>query len=243
MNSRMHLMAASALVAFAADGASAGVSGTTGVAAPAATVAEFEFPNLEGKHLFDCALIPSETRLDFLKGAVRSYIANRLNGVHTRHLKDEKVAAWNAYDEATKADALQTVVPKPEGEKPGEPDYLDAYNRAIADLTAGTVRRQSAEPKARKTKDPLVSVVTEVVAREVFESRRVADPKFTYLHAKKEVGTDGIAYLNALIDAKVEGGADRTALEKMRDTKYVNPAKAMLGISTTKAVSDLPSIL
>jgi hypothetical protein len=218
----------------------------TAPAAPAAvsaSVAEFEFPNLTGKRSFDCALVPTDVRLDFLKGAIRTYIANRLNGVHTRHLKDETVAAWNAYDEATKADALQTVVPKPDGERPAAPDYEDAYTRAIADLTAGSVRRQSAEPKPRKTKDPLISVVTEVVAREVFESRRAADPKYSYLHAKKEVGVDGIVYLNALIDAKVAGGADRAALEKMRDTKYINPAKAMLGITTTKAVTDLPSIL
>jgi hypothetical protein len=211
-------------------------------AAALSTVAEFEFPNLEGKRSFDCATIPGNVRLDFLFGAVRAYIANRLNGVHTRHLKDEAVAAWIAYDEAVKADPLQSVVPKPEGERPGEPDYEDAYNRAVADLVAGNIRRQSAEPKARKTKDPLVSVVSEVVAREVFESRRAADPKYSYLKAKAEVG-DGIAYLNKLIDAKVEAGAPRADLEKMRDTKYINPAKAMLGISTTKAVSELPSIL
>lgn len=207
------------------------------------TIAEFEFPNLPGKHAFDCAEVPGEVRLDFLKGAVRAYIANRLNGVHTRHQKDEKVAAWFAYDEATKADALQTAVPKPAFDRPAEPDYQEAFTRAVADLKAGNVRRQSAEPKARKTKDPLISVVTEVVVREVFESRRAADPKYTFLAAKSEVGGDGVAYLNKLIEAKVEGGADRSQLEKMRDVKYINPAKAMLGISTTKAVSELPSIL
>lgn len=213
-------------------------------AAPLSTIAEFEFPNLAGKRSFDCTLVPAEVRLDFLKGALRSYIANRLNGVHTRHLKDEKVAAWNAYDEATKADALQTVVTKPEGDRPAEPDYEVAYARAIEDLTKGDVRRQgTGEPKARKTRDPLIGVVTDVVVREVFDSRRAADPKYTYLHAKKEVGPDGVAYLNALIDAKVEGGASRPDLEKMLATKYIGPAKAMLGITATKAVSDLPSIL
>lgn len=216
--------------------------GTT-TPAVAASVAEFEFPNIEGKLSFDCAEIPADTRLTFLKGAVRSYIANRLNGVHTRHHKDENVIAWHAYEEASKADPLQTVVAKPEGERPGEPDYMDAYNRAIADLKAGNVRRQSDEPKARKTKDPLISVVTEVVVREVFESRRAADPKYTFLKAKQEVGADGIAYLNNLINIKVEGGADRTALEKMRDTKYINPAKAMLGQTTNKTLNELPSIL
>lgn len=216
--------------------------------APAAPVvnpaiAEFEFPNLTGKRSFDCTTIPSDVRLTFLKGAVRAYIANRLNGVHTRYLKDPNVAAWNAYDEATKADPLQTVVPQPTAGRPAEPNYDEAYTRATADLASGAVRRQSDEPKVKKTKDPLVSVVTDVVAREVFESKRAADPKYTYIKAKAEVGTDGIAYLNALIDAKVEGGADRTALEKMRDTKYINPAKAMLGLTTSKATDALPSIL
>lgn len=238
--------AASALATVChADDGSAGAVGAGTPPAPAVSVAEFEFPQFaEGtKHSFDCALIPAETRLDFLKGAVRSYIANRLNGVHTRHQKDEQVIAWNEYDAATKADPLQSVVAKPEGDRPTEPDYQEAYDRAIADLIAGNVRKQSAEPKARKTKDPLTSVVTEAVVREVYDSRRATNPKYSFLEAKKEVGGDGIAYLNRLIDAKVEGGGDRGALEKMRDTRYVNPAKAMLGITTTKAVGELPSIL
>lgn len=232
-------MASAASMCFADDG-----SATPSGPAPVASVAEFEFPNLEGKRSYDCALIPADTRLDFLKSAVRNYIANRLNGVHTRYERDEKVIAWKAYDEATKADALQTAVPKPEGDRPAAPDYEEAYTRAIADLTAGNVRKVGAEPKPRKTKDPLVATVTDVVVREVFASRKAADPKYTFLAAKKEVGSDGIAYLNALIDAKVEAGANRADLEKMRDTKYINPAKAMLGITALGGkASELPSIL
>lgn len=244
------------IAALCANAALAGICSMTDAAGPATAsdptpapatvspgVTEWEFPNLTGKRSFDVALIPSEVRLDFLKGAARNYVANRLNGVNTRHQKDPKVAAWNAYDEATKADALQTVVPKPDGERPALPDYEDAYTRAIADLTAGNVRKQSAEPKARATKDPLVKTVTDVVTREVYESRRAADAKYSYLTAKKEVGADGIAYLNAMIDAKVAAGGDRAQLEKMRDTKYVNPAKAMLGLTTTKGQDALPSIL
>lgn len=247
MRSLHHFASVSAMACLAADGAVAG----TDTAVPAPTVAEFEFPQFpEGtKFSFDCATIPPEVRLDFLKGAVRSYVANRLNGVHTRHQKDPAVAAWFSYDEATKADPLQTAVPKPDGDRPADPDFNDALTRAFADLQAGNIRKQGAEPKARKTRDPLTSVVTEVVAREVFDSRRAQDPKYTYLKAKAEVGTDGVAYLNKLIDAKVgalpeaEQAAMRAQLEKMRDVKYINPAKAMLGISATKAVSELPSIL
>lgn len=236
------LLGSSMLHAFANFDAAAADAGTA-APTPASPIAEFEFPNLPGKVSFDVSTVPADVRLDFLKNAIRSYIANRLNGVHTRHEKDAAVIAWNAYDEASKADPLQSQVAKPTGDRPADPDYAEAYSRAIADLQAGSIRRQGGEPKARKTRDPLTGIVTEVVAREVFDSRRVADPKYTYIKAKAEVGADGIAYLNALIDAKVAAGADRAALEKMRDTKYINPAKAMLGISTTKAVSELPSIL
>lgn len=213
-------------------------------AAAPSTIAEFEFPSLPGQKLaFDCALVPAETRLDFLKGAIRSYIANRLNGVHTRHEKDEKVMAHNAYDAAIKADPLQSAVPKPEGDRPSAPDYKEAYDRAVKDLQEGKVRRQGDEPKAKKSKDPVIGTVTDVVTREVFNSRRAADPKYTFINARAEVGVDGVAYLNRMIEAKVEGGADRKQLETLRDEKYINPAKAMHGLLTNKKTSDLPSIL
>jgi hypothetical protein len=217
--------------------------GAAPAATPASPIAEFEFQNIDGKVSFDCATIPGETRLDFLKGAVRSYIANRLNGVHTRHEKDEKVVAWKAYDEASKADPLQSAVPKPEGDRPAAPDYKDALTRALDDLTKGNVRKVGAEPKARKTKDPLVAVVTDAVVREVFASKKAANAKYTYLEAKKEVGADGVEYLNRMIEAKVAGGVDRALLTKMLDEKYIGPAKAMLGITSSKKVSELPSIL
>lgn len=223
--------------------------------APAATgVAEFEFPNLTGKQSFDCALIPANVRLDFLKSAVRAYIANRLNGVHTRYEKDPVVTAWAAYDAATKADPLQSVVPQPTNARPAQPDYAAAYAACIADLTAGNVRRAGAtgEPKARKIKDPLISTVTDVVVRAVYDAKRATDAKYSFLSAKAEVGPDGVAYLNKLIDAKVAAAAaldptteaaTRTALEKVRDQQYINPAKAMLGLTTAKGLADLPSIL
>jgi hypothetical protein len=211
--------------------------------APASTVAEFSFPHLEGPFSFDCALVPPDTRLDFLKGALRAYIANRLNGVHTRHEKDPVVAAWSAYDEAQKSDPMQSLVPVPTTPRPAAPNYQEAYDRAIADLIAGNVRRVGDEPKARKVKDPLVATVTDAVVREVYKSRRAADPKYTFLAARKEVGPDGIQYLNDAIEARVAAGADRAALEKSRDTRYINPAKAILGLTTAKGQSDLPSVL
>lgn len=217
---------------------------STPAAAPAASTATFTFPNMDGERSFDCALIPADTRLDFLKQAVRNYIANRLNGVHTRYEKQDAVIAWTAYDEAAKADPLQSAVAKPTVDRPGPPDYDTAYAAAIDALSKGEVRKSGGEPKARATKDPLIATVTDVVVREVFASRRAADSSYTYLKARAEVGKDGVAYLNAMIATKVAAGADQAALEKMRDTKYINPAKAMLGITSLGGkASELPSIL
>jgi hypothetical protein len=205
-------------------------------------IAEFDFPGL-GKVQFDCATIPAEARLDFLKGAVRSYIANRLNAATTRHQKDDLVAAWVAYDAATAADALQTIVPRPEKEKPGEPDLRETYDRAVADLQAGAIRRQGGEPKARKTKDPLISLVTDAVVRAIFDTRRAADPKYSFFEARKEVGVDGVEYLAKMIEEKVAAGGDRAALEKSLEDRYIGPAKRILGRVTDKKNAELPSIL
>lgn len=217
----------------------------TAAAAPAAAdpVLAFTLPNLPGNHSFDVSTIPADVRLDLLKGAVRSYVANRVNSTHQRHQKDPAVLAWFSYDEAVKADPLQTAVATPAGERPADPDLNGALSRAYADLVVGNVRKQSDEPKARTRKDPLIALVTKAVVRDVFEARKAADPKYSYLSASKEVGTDGIAYLNQMIETKAAAGVDRTALEKMRDNKYVNPAKVMLGITENKSLKDLPSIL
>jgi hypothetical protein len=216
--------------------------------APAApvlnAVASFEFPQLGAAKVdFDVRQIPDGVRLDFLKGAVRAYIANRLNAAAARHVKDETVAAWAAYEEATKADALQTIVPMPTSPKPADPDYTAVYTRAVEDLKTGTIRKQGETPKARKTKDPLIALVTDVVVRAVYDNERQQNPKYSFFEARKAVGVDGIAYLDAAIEAKVAAGADRAALEKSRDEKYINPAKAMLGMTTTKKQEGLPSIL
>ena len=213
-------------------------------AADAGTVISFELPNLPGTHTFDCATIPAEARLDLLKGATRSYIANRVNAAFQRHQKDEDVKAWAAYDEAVKADPLQSAVAMPTTERPAAPDLAGALARALEDLTKGEIRRQGkGEPKARVRKDPLVALVTKAVVKDVYESDKATDPKASYLSAQKKVGPDGIAYLNALIEAKVAAGVDRAALEKMREEKYIKPAKLMLGITENKAIKELPSIL
>ena len=207
-------------------------------------ILKFSLPHLDGEHTFDVQSVPAETRLDLLKGAIRAYVANRVNSTYQRHQKDTDVLAWGSYDEATKADPLQTIVSQPTNPRPAAPDLAGALAKALADLAAGNTRRMGdGEPKARVRKDPLIALVTQSVVRDVFEARKSQDSKYTFLAAKAEVGSDGIAYLNAQIEAKVALGVDRTALEKMRDQKYVGPAKTMLGLSDTKSIRELPSIL
>jgi hypothetical protein len=214
-------------------------------AAPAPnTVLETEYPNLPGKRTMDCTVIPADVRLDFLKGAVRAYIANRLNSLQTRYQKDPNVVAWNAFKEASKADPLQTVVPRPNVSEPEIPNFAEAYERAVKDLTEGKVRRQSDEPKApKKTRDPLTAVITDAVIREVYDARKATDNKYTYIMARAEVGPDGLAYLDKMIAIKVAAGADEAQLQKMKETRYVQPCKMMLGLTVNKAAQGLPSIL
>lgn len=212
-------------------------------AAPASTVIELDIPGLS-KRSFDAATIPGDARLALLFSGVHRYIANRVNAAVQRHNKDEAVIAWTAYDNAQKADPMQSAVPQPTVERPAAPDLEDAYKRAVEALTSGEIRRRGdGSPRARKTVDPLVKLVTQSVVREVYEARKAADATYTYLKAQQEVGADGVAYLNKLIDAKVEAGAVRADLEKMRDVRYINPAKIMLGQTDTKAIKELPSIL
>lgn len=206
------------------------------------TVMIAEYPGLEGQKSFDCATIPAATRLHFLKLGVRNYIANRLNQATVRHNKSELVAAWKAYEAATAADPLQSAVPKPETAAPVL-ELAKLYAEAEADLVAGNFRAKgTGETKKREVKDPLVKTVTDIVTRQVYDLRKATDPKFSFIDARKEVGTDGIAYLNAQIEAKVAQGVDRAALEKMMEAKYIGPAKLALGITDNKTIAGLPSL-
>ena len=208
------------------------------------TVVSAEYPGFTGKVDFDCAEIAASARLDLLKDATARYIRNRLNQVQVRHNKDERVIAWDNFDKANEVDPLQSAIAKPEFDRPAEPDYQAAFYAAITALREGTIRKQgTGERKERKRVDPLVKLVTEAVVREWYESRRATDPKYTYPMAKKDVGPDGVAFLNGRIETMVAAGGNRADLEKMRDTKYINPVKITLGLTETKATKELPSLL
>lgn len=219
----------------------------TAAPAPAPAVAadpilKFSIPNIEGEHSFDVTTVPGDARLQLLKGAIRDYIRNRVNSTFQRHAKDEKVVAWSAYDEAVKADPLQSAVAKPEGDRPAAADLAGSMAAAIEALTKGDIGRRSGEGTPRERKDPLTVAVTKAVVRDLFDATKLQNPKYTYLQAQKDVGTDGVAYLNARIDTMVEAGADRAPLEKMRDEKYVKPMRIMLGLDVNKTLSALPSL-
>ena len=223
----------------------------TETAAPAApnTVHKFTVPGLEGERSLDVATIPVDTRFNLLFGAVAGYIKNRVNATAQRHAKDAAVIAWGAYDAAQTNDPMQTLVPKPEGERPAPADLEASYAAAVKALLEGEIRRQTGETKTRAPKDPVISLVTEQVVREVFNAGKAADPKYTFLKAKADVGADGVAYLNKTIAAKVAAApeADQpallAALEKMRDERYVKPAQLMAGVNVAKGAKELPSIL
>lgn len=194
----------------------------------------FQIPNTETQIGIDLSTIPAETRMQLLQSATRAYVVNSVNQAHMRANKAN--AAFDAYDEAMKADPLQTAVAKPEGERTTA-DLLSVASAARQRLYDGDVRKQgdgSAKPKA--TKDPLVKLVTDAVLREVFEKNK-ATSGYKWTDAVKTVGGDGIAYLNSQIDTLVAGGRDRAELEKFRDARYITPAKLMLGQSSSKATS------
>lgn len=179
----------------------------------------------------DLTKIPASVRLDFLKGAVLDYAKNAVNQAKIRHNKAN--APFEAYAAATAADPLQTAVPKPEGEA-AVLDLIPTATAARDRLYSGEIRRMGGEPKARATVDPLAKMITDAVVRELHTKQKAVVQGYKWTDAVKEVGNDGLAYLNAKIDALVEAGGDRAALEKFRDTRYVAPAEMMLGRKNTK---------
>lgn len=211
------------------------------------------------KLTIDLSAIPADARLELLKSQVRTFVTNRVNVANVR--ANKALAPWLAFDAAMAADPLQTAVAKPDGERPAALDTFAKASEAIADLLKGEVRQQArrGEGKSRAPRDPLVAAVTPIVTRAVFEANKARNATvavegkparpYTYPDAVKEVGGDGIAYLNKQIDAKVsaapaaEQAKLRADLEKNRDSRYIEPAKTMIGTKLTKAQSDLPSIL
>jgi len=196
----------------------------------------FRIPNTETDISIVLGNIPADIRLDMLKKSVKDYVMNSVNQANVRANKAN--APFDQYDEAIKADPLQTAVPKPTGERV-VPDLIGTAAAARERLYKGEVRKVGeGEGKTRERVDPLTQMVTKAVVTELFDKKKALDSKYKIMDAQKEVGKDGIAYLKAKIAEKVATGADEAALNKFMEDRYIKPAKLMLGQSTTKATAD-----
>jgi hypothetical protein len=207
--------------------------------APAATDNTFVFPipnsnDGAGKEVnisVELDKIPPAVRLDMLKNAVRAYVNNSVNQENMRTAKAN--AAFDAYDAAQAADALQTAVAKPEGERKVA-DLLTTAAAARTRLYEGKVKKIG-ERKPAEKKDPVALAITQAVLRDVFEKNKAATTGYKWTDAVKEVGNDGRAYLEAKIKEKVLAGGDEAVLRKVLEEKYVKPAEIMYGVKVNKA--------
>lgn len=233
-----------------------------------------ELPKREGEDTCLTASIaadqvPPAARLALLKRAIGEVVKNRVNVAENRANKARMpFLAWALFDAAQAADPLQTAVKQPEGERPtgDAPALLDRAAKAgeaIADLLKGELNtgRGAGTSRDRTPVDPLIKAITGVVTQAVFASHQAAGTtipvegkaarKYSYPDAVKEVGRDGLAYLNAQIAAKVaavpeaQRAALQAQLEKARDARYVGPASILIGRDQPggKANQGLPSIL
>lgn len=189
----------------------------------------------------DLVSIPGDIREHLLKSAVRGYILNRVSTAAAKVKKDN--APFDSYDAAVANDPLQTLVAKPEGER-AVVDYAGIVSGAIKALYEGTIgKRATGEKKAKPLKDPLITQITRAVVAEVYEKGKALDPSYKYPTAQKEVGADGLAYLQAKIAEKVAAGADAATLNAFLENRYVKPARIMLGLDTPGKLKDADGIL
>jgi hypothetical protein len=205
------------------------------------TLLEFEVEGYEPKVGVDLAQIPPDVRMRLLRTATRAYITNRISTAVAKTKKDN--GEFDTYEAAMKNDPLQTAVPKPEGERKNT-DFADVIDGAIKALYSGELgKRGTGEGKPKVLRDPLITQITRSVVAEVYEKGRASDPKYRYPTAQKEVGSDGLAYLKAKIDEKVAAGADANALNSYLETRYIKPARIMLGMDSPGKLKDADGIL
>jgi len=198
----------------------------------------FAIPNTDKQMQIDRTAIPAELRLELLDKAIEAYVRNSVNVANVRANKEAE--PWTAYNEAQKADSLQTAVPRPEGEEPTEEArvtmLIETATAARERLYKNEVQRRDGSGKSKAPKvDPLTKLVTDAVVREVFDKAREADKSYKWPTAVKAVGGDGIKYLEAKIAERVAAGASEADLRKFMDSRYIAPAKLMLGQTDTKA--------
>lgn len=208
-------------------------------------VAPYTFPSKElGVDVtMDMARIP-ETVVDYLlKNAVKAYVQNRTSTAKSSAAKENE--PWVRYRNAMAADPNQTLVQMPE--KPEVVvDYADIIRSAVRALYEGTMGRRDGTGVKKKAerKDPLIAAITRTVIQEVFEKNYALDNSYKYPMASKEVGTDGVAYLRAKMASNIEQGlATKEQMEFVLETKYMKPARIMLGMDEPGKLKDAPSIV
>lgn len=211
----------------------------------------FEAPNPETGVMeqlpisMDTNRIPEEVKDYLLQNAIKAYVQNRTSTAATMAAKAN--AAFDLYDNALANDPLQDVVPKPEGERKVV-DYAKVIRDAVTALYDNTIgKRNTGEGGGKKKgerKDPLVSAVTRAVVQEIFEKNYALDNNYKFPMAVKEVGQDGIAYLKNKMAANVAAGvATAEQMDYIFETKYMKPARIMLGLDQPGKLKDAVGIL
>lgn len=213
---------------------------------PEAPVADFSFKvkGFDGDIQMNTARIPEEVKAKLIQNAIKAYVQNRTSTATTAANKHNEL--FDQYDNAQANDPLQTLVPQPEGQRQVV-DYADIITKAIKALYDNNMgKRGTGEGKKKaERKDPLISAVTRAVIQEVFEKNYAQDNNYKYPMATKEVGTDGVAYLRAKMEANIASGvATREQMDYVLESKYLKPARVMLGIDAlTGKGKDAPGIL
>lgn len=186
--------------------------------------------------------IPVPVRLYLIKTQIKSYVANRVttaaSSVKTANAK------FDEYEAAQANNPLQQVVAKPEGER-ATVDYGAVIGGALKALKENAIgRRGTGERKAKERKDPLIAQITRAVVSEIFQKNSATNKDYKYPHALQEVGADGLAYLRAKAAEKVAAGlATAEQMDYVLETRYIKPARIMLGMDASPKLAAAPGII
>lgn len=205
-------------------------------------VFDIDIDGLAEPIVFDLRRLPDPVKLHLLKTATKNYVHNR---VSTAEAKTKKANAdWSLYEAAMQNDPLQSVVPKPTVERVTT-DVQAIADGAINALVNDLLGRRSGGTgkKAKEKRDPLITQITRAVVADVYKKGTAADPAYKYPTAQKEVGSDGLAYLRTKLPEWLAKGGDEAGFNKVLETRYINPAKIMLGITLPKSIADAGDIL
>ena len=204
----------------------------------------------DGKHPpvqinMDLNRVPAEVQDYLFKTAIKAYVQNRTSTAFSAADKANADNGWLAYESAIAHDPLQSGVPMPSTPKV-EVDFYDVIQQAVKALYENTIGKRDGTGTKKKPerKDPLISAITRTVVQEVFEKNYALDNNYKFPMASKEVGTDGLAYLRAKMAANVAAGiATAEQMDYILETKYLKPARIMLGLDAPGKLKDAVGIL